>query len=192
MIVTAGGIDTHIHYICPQQVDTSLFSGITTMAGGGTGPNDGTNATTCTPGPWNLAMMLKAAEEYPMNLLYYGKGNCSAQGSLEEQILAGAAGLKIHEDWGSTPAVIDSCLTAADKYDVQVAVHTDTLNEAGCVEDTMVLSQAEQCIHSIQKAQAAVTHLTSSKLLVSQISCQHLQTQQCHTQLTLWMSTWIC
>ena len=108
MIVTAGGIDTHIHYICPQQVDTSLFSGITTMAGGGTGPNDGTNATTCTPGPWNLAMMLKAAEEYPMNLLYYGKGNCSAQGSLEEQILAGAAGLKIHEDWGSTPAVIDS------------------------------------------------------------------------------------
>ena len=137
MIVTAGGIDTHIHYICPQQVDTSLFSGITTMAGGGTGPNDGTNATTCTPGPWNLAMMLKAAEEYPMNLLYYGKGNCSAQGSLEEQILAGAAGLKIHEDWGSTPAVIDACLTAADKFDVQVAIHTDTLNEAGCVEDTM-------------------------------------------------------
>ena len=137
LIVTAGGIDTHIHWICPQQVDTALFSGITTMAGGGTGPADGTNATTCTPGPWNISEMLKASEEFPMNILMYGKGNCSAYGPLAEQIVAGAAGMKIHEDWGSTPAAIDSCLTVADDYDVMVAVHTDTLNEAGCVEDTL-------------------------------------------------------
>lgn len=137
LIVTAGGIDTHIHWICPQQVDTSLFSGITTMAGGGTGPNDGTNATTCTPGPWNIKMMLKAGDEYPMNLLFYGKGNSAAYEPLAEQVVAGAAGLKLHEDWGSTPAAIDACLTVADDYDIQVAIHTDTLNEAGCVEDTL-------------------------------------------------------
>ncbi|MDR3120815.1 MAG: urease subunit alpha [Clostridiales bacterium] len=137
LIVTAGGIDTHIHFICPQQIDTALYSGITTMIGGGTGPADGTNATTCTPGPWNLAMMLKAAEEYPMNVGFLAKGNCSAEAPLVEQIRAGAMGLKIHEDWGSTPAVIDMALTVADAYDVQVAIHTDTLNEAGCVEDTI-------------------------------------------------------
>ncbi len=137
LIVTAGGIDTHIHYICPQQIDTALHSGVTTMIGGGTGPADGTNATTCTPGPWNIKMMLKAAEEYPMNLGFLGKGNCSATEPLVEQIKAGAMGLKIHEDWGSTPAAIDACLTVADQYDVQVAIHTDTLNEAGCVEDTL-------------------------------------------------------
>ena len=137
MIVTAGGIDSHIHFICPQQVDCALFSGITTMIGGGTGPADGTNATTCTPGPWNIKMMLKAAEEYPMNLGFYGKGNCANVMPLKEQIEAGAIGLKIHEDWGSTPAVIDASLKVADAYDVQVAIHTDTLNEGGCVEDTM-------------------------------------------------------
>jgi urease subunit alpha len=137
LIVTAGGIDTHIHWICPQQVDTALFSGITTMAGGGTGPADGTNATTCTPGPWNISEMIKACENLPMNVLMYGKGNCSAYGPLAEQIVAGAAGMKIHEDWGTTPAAIDSCLTVADDYDIMVAVHTDTLNEAGCVEDTL-------------------------------------------------------
>lgn len=137
LIVTAGGIDTHIHFICPQQIDTALFSGVTTMIGGGTGPADGTNATTCTPGPWNLAKMLKSAEEYPMNLGFLGKGNCSSEKPLEEQVKAGAMGLKIHEDWGSTPAVIDTCLNVADKYDVQVAIHTDTLNEGGCVEDTI-------------------------------------------------------
>jgi urease subunit alpha len=137
LIVTAGGIDTHIHFICPQQIDTALYSGVTTMIGGGTGPADGTNATTCTPGPWNLGMMLKAAEEYPMNLGYLAKGNCSAHAPLAEQIKAGAMGLKIHEDWGSTPAVIDAALTVAEAYDVQVAIHTDTLNEAGCVEDTL-------------------------------------------------------
>ncbi len=137
MIVTAGGIDSHIHFICPQQVDCALYSGITTMIGGGTGPADGTNATTCTPGPWNIHQMLLSAEEYPMNLGFMGKGNCGSTASLEEQIKAGAMGLKIHEDWGATPAVIDAALTVADKYDVQVAIHTDTLNEAGCVEDTI-------------------------------------------------------
>ena len=137
MIVTAGGIDTHIHFICPQQIDCALFSGVTTMIGGGTGPADGTNATTCTPGPWNLARMLESAEEYPMNLGFLGKGNCSDESSLIEQVKAGAMGLKIHEDWGATPAVIDHCLNVADEYDVQVAIHTDTLNEGGCVEDTL-------------------------------------------------------
>lgn len=137
MIVTAGGIDTHIHFICPQQIDCALYSGVTTMIGGGTGPADGTNATTCTPGPWNLKMMLCAADEYPMNLGFLGKGNCSDERPLVEQVKAGAMGLKIHEDWGSTPAVIDHCLNVADEYDVQVAIHTDTLNEGGCVEDTI-------------------------------------------------------
>ncbi len=137
LIVTAGGIDTHIHFICPQQIDTALHSGITTMIGGGTGPADGTNATTCTPGPWNLEMMLRAAEEYPMNLGFLGKGNCATKEPLIEQIEAGAIGLKLHEDWGSTPSAIDMALTVADLYDVQVAIHTDTLNEGGCVEDTL-------------------------------------------------------
>ena len=137
LIVTAGGLDTHIHFIAPQQVETALYSGITTMIGGGTGPADGTNATTCTPGPWNMKMMLKAAEEYPINLGFLGKGNCSDEKALIEQVKAGAMELKIHEDWGSTPAVIDHCLNVADDYDVQVAIHTDTLNEGGCVEDTL-------------------------------------------------------
>lgn len=136
-IVTAGGIDSHIHFIAPQQIDTALYSGVTTMIGGGTGPADGTNATTCTPGAWNIAQMLKAAEEYPMNLGFLGKGNCSDEKPLEEQIKAGAMGLKIHEDWGATPAVIDHCLNVSDLCDVQTAIHTDTLNEGGCVEDTL-------------------------------------------------------
>lgn len=137
MIVTAGGLDTHIHFIAPQQINCALYSGVTTMIGGGTGPADGTNATTCTPGPWNMEKMLKALEEYPMNLGLLGKGNCSDEKALVEQIKAGAIGLKLHEDWGSTPAAIDHCLGVADEYDVQVAIHTDTLNEAGCVEDTL-------------------------------------------------------
>ena len=136
-IVTAGGIDSHIHFIAPQQIPCSLYSGVTTMIGGGTGPADGTNATTCTPGPWNIRMMLKAAEEYPMNLGFYGKGNCSDEKPIIEQLEAGAMGMKIHEDFGSTPAAINHCLNVADEYDVQVAIHTDTLNEAGCVEDTL-------------------------------------------------------
>lgn len=137
MIVTAGGIDSHIHFICPQQIECALYAGVTTMIGGGTGPADGTNATTCTPGPWNIEMMLKAAEEYPMNLGFLGKGNCSDEKALEEQVRAGAMGLKLHEDWGSTPAAINHCLNVADEMDVQVAIHTDTLNEGGCVEDTI-------------------------------------------------------
>lgn len=137
LIVTAGGIDTHIHFISPQQIDCALYSGVTTMIGGGTGPADGTNATTCTPGPWNMEMMLRAADEYPINIGLLGKGNCSDEATLAEQMKAGAMGLKIHEDWGATPAVIDHCLGVADEYDVQVAIHTDTLNEGGCVEDTI-------------------------------------------------------
>ncbi|MDO4490578.1 MAG: urease subunit alpha [Lachnospiraceae bacterium] len=137
LIVTAGGIDSHIHFIAPQQIQCSLYSGVTTMIGGGTGPADGTNATTCTPGPWNIRMMLKAADEYPMNLGFLGKGNCSDEKPIIEQIEAGAMGMKIHEDFGSTPAAINHCLNVADEYDFQVAIHTDTLNEAGCVEDTL-------------------------------------------------------
>ncbi len=137
LIATAGGIDTHIHFICPQLIDHALFSGITTMIGGGTGPADGTNATTVTPGAWNIRKMLEAAEAFPMNLGFLGKGNCAATQPLTEQIEAGAIGLKIHEDWGSTPAVIDASLKVADELDVQVAIHTDTLNESGFLEDTI-------------------------------------------------------
>ena len=137
MVVTPGGLDVHIHFICPQQIDEALSSGITTMIGGGTGPATGTNATTCTPGAWNIARMLEAAEGFPINLGFLGKGNSSLPESLDEQIEAGALGLKLHEDWGTTPAVIDCCLSVADRYDVQVAIHTDTLNEAGFVEDSI-------------------------------------------------------
>lgn len=137
LIVTAGGIDTHIHFISPTQIETALYSGITTMIGGGTGPADGTNATTCTPGKFNIEKMLEAAEEYPMNLGFLGKGNSADYNTLAEQIEAGACGLKIHEDWGATPSVINQSLNAADKYDVQVSIHTDTLNEGGFVEDTL-------------------------------------------------------
>ena len=137
MILTAGGIDTHIHFICPQQIEVAIASGVTTMIGGGTGPAAGTNATTCTPGPWNIYRMLQAADAFPMNLGFLGKGNASQPDALEEQIKAGAMGLKLHEDWGTTPAAIDTCLSVADEYDVQVAIHTDTLNEAGFVEDTI-------------------------------------------------------
>jgi len=137
LIATAGGIDTHIHFICPQQIDHALYSGVTTMIGGGTGPADGTNATTVTPGSWNIQKMLESAEAFPMNLGFFGKGNCSTIEPLIEQIEAGALGLKIHEDWGATPATIDASLTVADKLDIQVAIHTDTLNESGFLEDTI-------------------------------------------------------
>ena len=137
LIATAGAIDAHIHFICPQQVEDALMSGVTTMIGGGTGPAAGTNATTCTPGPWHIHRMLQAAEELPMNLGFLGKGNASLPEALAEQIEAGAMGLKLHEDWGTTPAAIDTCLGVADRYDVQVAIHTDTLNESGFVEDTL-------------------------------------------------------
>ncbi|MDQ0467573.1 urease subunit alpha [Labrys wisconsinensis] len=136
-IVTAGAIDSHIHYICPQQIDEALYSGVTTMIGGGTGPATGTAATTCTPGPWHMQRMLQAAEAFPMNLLFSGKGNAALPAALEEQILAGAAALKLHEDWGTTPATIDNCLSVCDAHDIQCMIHTDTLNESGFVEDTI-------------------------------------------------------
>ncbi|KXI30204.1 urease subunit alpha [Paraglaciecola hydrolytica] len=136
-ILTAGGIDAHIHFICPQQVDEALMSGVTTMIGGGTGPATGTNATTCTPGPWNMEKMLLATQDMPMNFGFLGKGNVSLPGPIIEQIEAGVCGLKLHEDWGTSPASIDNCLAVADQYDVQVAIHTDTLNESGFVEDTI-------------------------------------------------------
>jgi urease subunit alpha len=136
LIAVPGGIDSHIHFICPQQVEDALMSGVTTMIGGGTGPAAGTNATTCTPGPWHMARMLQAADGLPMNLGFLGKGNASLPAALDEQIIAGAMGLKLHEDWGTTPAAIDCCLSVAERFDVQVAIHTDTLNESGFVEDT--------------------------------------------------------
>ncbi|MNO68844.1 Urease subunit alpha [compost metagenome] len=137
MILTAGGIDTHIHFICPQQIEEALMSGVTTMIGGGTGPATGTNATTCTSGPWHMARMLQAADDFAMNIGFTGKGNASLPQPLIEQVKAGAIGLKLHEDWGTTPAAIDNCLSVADQYDVQVAIHTDTLNESGFVETTL-------------------------------------------------------
>ena len=136
-IVTAGGFDSHIHFICPQQIDDALHSGITTMLGGGTGPAHGTLATTCTPGPWHIGRMLQSSDAFSMNLAYAGKGNSSMPSGLEEQVLGGAAALKLHEDWGSTPGAIDNCLNVADKFDVQVMIHTDTLNESGFVENTI-------------------------------------------------------
>src|SRR5882757_6978511 len=136
-ILTAGGRDVHIHYVCPQQIEEALVSGVTTMLGGGTGPATGTNATTCTPGPWHLARMIQAADAFPMNLGFAGKGNASLPDALEEQVKAGACALKLHEDWGTTPAAIDCCLSVAEDYDIQVMIHTDTLNESGFVEDTI-------------------------------------------------------
>src|SRR5215472_13005451 len=156
-IVTAGGIDSHIHFICPQLVDEALYSGITTMLGGGTGPAAGTAATTCTPGPWHLARILQAAEAFPMNLGFYGKGNASLPRALAEQIEAGACGVKLHEDWGTTPAAIDNCLAVADRYDVQVAIHTDTLNESGFVEDTIAAFKG-RTIHALHTEGAGGGH----------------------------------
>ena len=156
-IVTAGGVDAHIHFICPQQIEEALASGITTMLGGGTGPSTGTNATTCTPGPWNIHRMLEAADAFPMNLGFLGKGNASLPGPLQEQIEAGAMGLKLHEDWGTTPAAIRNCLTVADLYDVQVAIHTDTLNESGFVEDTLAAFEG-RTIHTYHTEGAGGGH----------------------------------
>lgn len=157
LIVTAGGVDTHIHFISSQQIETALYSGITTMIGGGTGPADGTNATTCTTGSWYIERMLESAEGFPMNLGFLGKGNCSSEAALVEQVEAGAIGLKLHEDWGSTPKAIDTCLKVADKYDVQVAIHTDTLNEAGFVEDT-IKAIAGRTIHTYHTEGAGGGH----------------------------------
>ena len=157
MIATAGGIDAHIHFICPQQVEEALMSGVTTMLGGGTGPAAGTNATTCTPGPWYIHRMLQAAEGLPMNLGFLGKGNASLPDALVEQVEAGAMGLKLHEDWGTTPAAIDNCLSVAEQYDVQVAIHTDTLNESGFVEDTLAAFKG-RAIHTYHTEGAGGGH----------------------------------
>src|SRR5262250_1074602 len=156
-IVTAGGIDTHVHYICPQQIDEALYAGLTTLMGGGTGPATGTDATTCTPGPWHIQRMLEAADAFPMNLGIFGKGNASSPGGLVEQIEAGACGLKLHEDWGATPAAIDCCLSVADDMDVQVAIHTDTLNESGFVEDTIAAFKG-RTIHAFHTEGAGGGH----------------------------------
>lgn len=157
LLLTAGGVDAHIHFICPQQVDEALMSGITTMLGGGTGPATGTNATTCTPGPWNIHRMLQAADGLPVNLGFLGKGNASLPNALHEQILAGAMGLKLHEDWGTTPAAIDNCLNVAEAEDVQVAIHTDTLNESGFVEDTLAAFK-DRTIHTYHTEGAGGGH----------------------------------
>ena len=156
-ILTAGGIDAHIHFICPQQIEESLMSGITTMLGGGTGPATGTNATTCTPGPWHISKMLQSADDFSMNLGFMGKGNASLPGPLDEQIEAGAMGLKLHEDWGTTPQAIDNCLSVADRQDVQVAIHTDTLNESGFVEDTIAAFK-DRTIHTFHTEGAGGGH----------------------------------
>jgi urease subunit alpha len=156
-IITAGGFDSHIHFICPQQIEEALMSGVTTMLGGGTGPATGTFATTCTPGPWHIARMIEAADAFPMNLAFTGKGNASKPGALEEMILAGACALKLHEDWGTTPAAIDCCLSVADAYDVQVMIHTDTLNESGFVEDTIAAFKG-RTIHAFHTEGAGGGH----------------------------------
>jgi urease subunit alpha len=156
-IVTAGGIDTHVHYICPQQIDEALYSGITTMMGGGTGPATGTNATTCTPGAWHIERMLEAADAFPMNFGFFGKGNASLPAALIEQIEAGACGLKLHEDWGTTPAAIDCCLSVADQMDIQVLIHTDTLNESGFVDQTIAAFKG-RTIHTFHTEGAGGGH----------------------------------
>ncbi|MGA9012945.1 MAG: urease subunit alpha, partial [Acetobacteraceae bacterium] len=156
-ILTAGGIDAHIHFICPQQVEDAIASGITTLIGGGTGPATGTAATTCTPGPWHLARMLQAAEGLPVNIAFAGKGNASRPAALEEMIRAGAACLKLHEDWGTTPAAIDCALSVADRFDVQVMIHTDTLNESGFVEDTIAAFKG-RTIHAFHTEGAGGGH----------------------------------
>ena len=157
LIATAGGIDSHIHFICPQQVEDALMSGITTMIGGGTGPATGTNATTCTPGPWHIARMYQALEELPINFGLLGKGNASLPEALHEQVIAGVMGLKLHEDWGTTPAAIDNCLAVADQHDIQVAIHTDTLNECGFIEDTIAAFKG-RAIHTYHTEGAGGGH----------------------------------
>ena len=156
-IVTAGGIDAHIHFISPQQIEEALSSGITTMLGGGTGPAEGTNATTCTPGPWHISRMLQSADEFPVNLGFFGKGNSSKEEALIEQVESGVCGLKLHEDWGTTPSAIDTCLKIADQYDIQVAIHTDTLNESGFVENTTKAFKG-RCIHAFHTEGAGGGH----------------------------------
>jgi urease subunit alpha len=179
-ILTAGGIDAHIHFICPQQVEDALASGVTTLVGGGTGPATGTAATTCTPGPFHLARMLQAADGLPVNLAFAGKGNASRPEALEEMLRAGACCLKLHEDWGTTPAAIDCCLSVADRYDVQVMIHTDTLNESGFVEDT-IAAFAGRTIHAFHTEGAGGGHAPDI-----------IRTPQGLTRRTRWKSISTC
>ena len=184
MLVTAGGIDSHIHFICPQQIDDALASGVTTMIGGGTGPATGTFATTCTPGPWHIRRMLEAADAYAMNLGFLGKGNASLAPALREQVEAGAVGLKLHEDWGTTPAAIDAALRVADEFDVQVAIHTDTLNESGFVETTLE-AIGGRTIHAYHTEGAgAATHPTSSASPAIPTCCRRRPTRRGPTRST--------
>ena len=170
MILTAGGIDSHIHWICPQQIEEALSSGVTTMLGGGTGPATGTFATTCTPGPWHIHRMLEAAEAFPMNLGFFGKGNASLPAPLKEQVQAGVIGLKLHEDWGTTPAAIDNCLTVAEQMDIQVAIHTDTLNESGFVETTLAAFK-DRTIHTFHTEGAGGGHAPDIIRAISRPTC---------------------
>jgi urease subunit alpha len=183
MIVTAGGIDSHIHFICPQQIDEALMSGVTTMLGGGTGPATGTYATTCTPGPWHIQRMLEAADAFPMNLGFFGKGNVSLPEPLREQVRAGAIGLKLHEDWGTTPAAIDNCLAVADEMDVQVAIHTDTLNESGFVETTLAAFKG-RTIHTFHTEGAGGGHAPDILRAISAkpTSCRRRPTRRGRTR----------
>jgi len=162
-ILTAGGFDSHIHFICPQQIDDALMSGVTTLLGGGTGPSHGTFATTCTPGPWHIARMIQSFDAFPINLGIAAKGNASRPAALEEMLKAGACAMKLHEDWGTTPAAIDNCLSVAEDHDVQVMIHSDTLNESGFVEDTSRRSRAAPSTRFIPRAPAAAMRPTSSR-----------------------------
>ena len=191
-ILTAGGIDTHIHFISPDQINTALTSGITTMIGGGTGPSESTKATTLTPGAWNIAAMLRSFEAFPMNFGLLGKGHGTSTAALGEQIEAGAIGLKVHEDWGATPASIDTSLKVADQYDVQVAIHTDTLNEAGFVDSTKAAIDGRVIHTSTPKAQVAATHRTSWSLPANRTCCPHPPTPRSPTRAIPSKSIWTC
>ena len=185
-ILTAGGIDAHVHFICPQQIEEALMSGVTTMLGGGTGPATGTNATTCTPGSWHIARMMESTDAFPMNIGLLGKGNASLPDALDEQVAAGVMGLKLHEDWGTTPAAIDNCLSVADRFDIQVAIHTDTLNESGFVEDTLAAFKG-RAIHTYHTEGAGGGHAPDMPM-----SCLLQQSRPGLIPSTPLMNTWIC
>lgn len=191
-IVTAGGIDCHIHFICPQQIEEALASGVTTMIGGGTGPATGTFATTCTPGPWHIERMLQAADAFPMNLGFLGKGNASLPGALHEQIHAGVIGLKLHEDWGTTPSAISNCLDVAELEDVQVAIHSDTLNESGFVEDTIAATKG-RTLCAFHTEGAGGGHAPDILKVVGVENFYPAPpTPPCLSRATRWTSTWTC
>ena len=191
-IVTAGGLDVHIHAICPQQAEEALYSGVTTLMGGGTGPAAGTSATTCTPGPWHIDRMLQAIEALPVNFGLFGKGNASQPAALVEQVNAGVVALKLHEDWGTTPQAIDTCLTVAEDMDVAVAIHTDTLNKSGFVEDTIAAFKGRN-IHAFHTEGAGGGHApTSSRSAASPTSCPARPIRRVRSPSIRWTSIWTC